>query len=201
VALIEPAPPDTAKLRSLRTWEPGHVPPRVAIEVASDNNPEKDYLDGPAKYARLGTRELVVFDPEQRGPAGFDDVLQVWRRDDTGASMTRVYAGAGPAYSEELGAWLVAAAEQRLRIADDPEGRALWLTKAEEKEKEAEEKDQALHRQAEAALSALHAGIEDLCEAYGVSLDDTRRAHLTTLDAAGLEALRACLKRDRAWPG
>jgi Uma2 family endonuclease len=195
VALIEPAPPDTSELESLRTWLPGHVPPRFAIEVVSRNNPEKDYVDAPAKYARLGTRELVVFDPALRGPAVLDGpyLLQVWRRDEGGSAMTRVYAGDGPARSEELGAWLVPTGDARLRIADDPGGQSLWLTEAET--------HAAARSEAESTLrTVLCAAVEDLCELAGVPLDDARRAHLATLEAADLEALRAQVKRNRAWP-
>src|SRR5262245_43009093 len=83
IALIEPAPPEGAKVKSLLTWKPGHVPPRFAVEVVSETNPAKDYVDAPAKFARLGTRELVIFDPTLTGPKvrGGPHVLQVWRRD------------------------------------------------------------------------------------------------------------------------
>ena len=52
-----------------------------------------------------GTRELWVFDPLLVGPAahGGPMTLQVWRRDTSG-TFRRVYAGEGPARSEELGA-------------------------------------------------------------------------------------------------
>ncbi len=194
VALIEPAPPGADKLVSLRTWEPGHVPPRFAIEVVSSSNSEKDYQDAPAKYAALGTRELVVFDPELIGPpmSGGPFVLQVWRRNDEGA-MERVYAGDGPARTEELDAWLIPTEPCRLRIADDKEGSQLWLTSAEQ--------EAAARKQAESArLKSARAALEDICEAYGVPLDDTRRAHLDSLDADALESLRTSIKRTRSWP-
>jgi Uma2 family endonuclease len=195
IALIEPAPPEGAQIVSLRTWEAGHVPPRFAIEVVSASNFTKDYDDAPVKYALLGTRELVVFDPERAGRTshGGPHLLQIWQRDPTGPSMTRVYAGNGPACSEELGAWLVVTAGQRLRISDDAAGSTLWLT--------AEELEAAARRLAETALrNGLCTAVEDLCDLYGVALDAARRAHLTSLEAPALEALRAHLKRARAWP-
>lgn len=190
VALIEPAPPEAAKLDSLRTWEPGHVPPRFAVEIVSASNPTKDYDDAPAKYAALGTRELVVFDPELIGPrsGGGPHLLQVWRRDDAG-SMVRVHAGTGPARTEELGAWLIPMADCHLGIADDEQGSQLWLTEAE---------TQAAARKQ--ALQTARAAVADMCEMLAIPLDDTRRAHLASLDAADLESLRASLKRTRAWP-
>jgi len=203
VALIEPAPPESDRLKSLRTWEEGHVPPHFAIEVVSENNAKKDYEDAPAKYACLGTRELVVFDPEGLGPdfLGGPHVLQVWRRDEAGLTMTRVHAGEGPARSEELGAWLVVTsagpAGYRLRIADDAEGGSLWLT-AEEEQAAGRRKAEDASKQAE---DALRSAIEGLCEAYRVPIHDARRARLLALDGAGLQALVTGLKRDRAWPG
>lgn len=214
IALIEPAPPSEASaLRSLRTWEPGHVPPRFAVEVVSPTNPNKDYVTAPAKYAALGTRELVIFDPEHLGPAvmGGPHVLQVWRRTDDSRTMARVYAGHGPAYSSELSAWLIPTPQGRLRIADDEQGRSPWLTREEaeaeahkqeaaarKQEAEAREREAAARKQAE---DALRRSIEDVCDLCDVPLDDARRAHLASLDAAGLDQLRRHLKAHRAWPG
>jgi Uma2 family endonuclease len=151
VALIEPAPPEGELLRTLRIWEPGHSPPRVVIEVVSTNTAEKDYLDAPARYGRLGARELWVFDPLLQGPGatGGPFLLQLWRR--KGEEMARVYAGPGPARSDELGAWLVVTQEgRRLRVADDAAGTSLWPTDAEAHE-QGRRRAEAAQRQAEAA--------------------------------------------------
>lgn len=207
IALLEPAPPEGVKISCLRTWLPGHVPPRFAVEVVSATNASKDYEDAPAKYALLGTRELVVFDPEGLGPAslGGPHTLQVWRREggQSGQSvptMTRVYAGEGPTQSAELGAWLVAAEGGRLRIADDPAGSSLWLTEAEE-QGAARRQAEAAHRQAEASLrAALVSSVVDVCEAYGTPVDEARRAHLESLDSPALEVFRAAVKERRGWP-
>jgi hypothetical protein len=133
VLLVEPSPPDGEKTTTLRIWEPGHAPPRIAVEVVSDQSGRKDYLEGPARYGRLGAGELWIFDPLLVGPpdTGGPFVLQVWGRNDRGA-MDRVYAGPGPAHSDELRAWLVVTdGGTRLRIAEDPAGDRPWLTKAE----------------------------------------------------------------------
>jgi len=107
--------------------------------------------------------------------------------------MERVYAGDGPARTEELNAWLIPTEPCRLRIADDKEGSQLWLTSAEQ--------EAAARKRAESArLKTSRAAVEDLCEAYGVPLDDTRRAHLDSLDADALESLRTSVKRTRSWP-
>ncbi len=139
VYLVEPAPPD-AKLRSLRTWAKGHHAPRVAVEVVSRRTAKKDYTEGPAKYAASGTRELWMFDPQRygRGLAGGPWVLQVWRRTRVG-EFRQVYVGDGPAFSEELGAWLIVTdGGARLRVADDEQGERLWLTHEEASDARAE---------------------------------------------------------------
>ena len=42
--------------------------------------------------------------------------------------------------------------------------------------------------------------VTDLAEAYGITLDDQRRARIATASLADLDVLRDALKRDRAWP-
>jgi Uma2 family endonuclease len=134
VYVVEPAPPEGDDTKSLCTWKPGHAPPQVAIEVVSEATADKDYAEGPEKYAASGTGELWVFDPLEVGPAlrGGPFVLQVWRRDAEG-HFRRVYAGRGPARSEAMGAWLVVTdGGRRLRIAGGAGGEDPWLTEAEE---------------------------------------------------------------------
>jgi len=151
VCLVEPAPLER-QVRSLRTWEPGHHAPRVAVEVVSRDTARKDYEEGPAKYAASGTRELWVFDQERcgRGLLGGPWTLQLWRW--TQEAFRRVYAGDAPAYSEELGAWLVLTeGGSRLRLADDEAGERLWPTAKEEADARAEA--------AEAEVAALRAAL------------------------------------------
>jgi Uma2 family endonuclease len=158
LCLIEPALPPEA--RQLHTWEPGQLPPRLAFEIVSGSTAAKDYQDAPARYARLGTREVWIFDPLREGPSltGGPFVLQGWRWD--GEQMARVQAGSGPAWSEELEAWLVVTDEgRRLRVAEDEAGAKLWLTEAEEQarlRREAEERAEA----AERALAELRQELE-----------------------------------------
>lgn len=150
--LDDPPPPPRPKM--WQTWLAGHKAPRWAVEVVSDEW-KKDYDDGPPKYAQLGTRELVIFDPEaavsaeQREPRV---PLQVYRRDADGA-FVRVYRGDGPALSEELGCYLVILREgatARLRIARDAAGADLVPTAneakraAEERARDLEERVRAL---------------------------------------------------------
>ncbi len=153
------------------TWRPGHPPPRVAVEVVSEDTWRKDYEDNPPKYAQLGVEELVIFDPwavSERRPA--DRVpLQVFRRTSEGA-LVRVHTGAGPArsggLSEPSGAlWWTVTREPapRLRLARDAGGDELVPTEAEaldEKDRALDEKDRAL-REALAELARLRGGRQD----------------------------------------
>jgi Uma2 family endonuclease len=168
VMLVEPSPPPEKNLKGVKTWLPGHHPPRVAFEVVSEETAEEDYLRKPEKYALSGTHELWIFDPLLAGPRGGHGPhrLQVYRRLPSGA-LSRVYAGEGPAHSAELGAWLVLTdGGRKLRLADDPEGKRLWPTAAEaeraQKERERAEKESALRERDEllrriAALEAVGA--------------------------------------------
>ena len=134
-----------------QTWRAGHLPPRFAVEIVSGDGWRKDCQDNPPKYAQLGTRELVVFDPEaaagtSRAPERI--ALQVFRRDPDGAFM-RVYKGDGPARSEEIDAWLVILREgdaATLRIARDGAGRDLVPTE-HERVTELEAEIERLHRE------------------------------------------------------
>ena len=142
VYVIEPTPEGDA-LRSLRTWEEGHHPPVLAIEVVSAGNSGKDYVAAPEKYAANGTGELWIFDPLLAGPKahGGPFRIQVWRRE--GDAFSRIHASAGPAYSPAIGAWLFAVSEgQVLRIASDQAGTDWWMT-GEEAERAAKESERA----------------------------------------------------------
>lgn len=162
VYLVEPSPPLGLRDKSLRTWVKGHAAPRVAVEVVSDATAAADYHEKPNKYAASGTRELWVFDPLMRGPPDGEPFrLQVWRRNKRGA-FRRVYAGDGPARTEELDAWLVVTdGGLRLRIADDEEGVALWRT-GEEAERAAKETERAAKEAERAAKEAALAEVERL---------------------------------------
>lgn len=130
VCLVEPAPPGTDRLSSLRLWEAGHRPPRLVIEVVSPSHPYKDYTVIPEQCAAAGVEELVVFDPELAGPKaqGGPHLLQLWRRAEHRA-FERVSAGTESVSSEVLGAFFVVSdGGTRVRISDDAQGDALWLT-------------------------------------------------------------------------
>ncbi len=134
-----PAPPIPS---GWQTWQEGHHPPRWAVEIVSSDW-KKDYLEAPEKYAQLGCRELVLFDPDVARLAvknKLREALTVYRKGADGL-FVRVYAGAGPCYSVEIDAWLHARLEgpvARLRIALDERGRETVPTEAESAQAEAE---------------------------------------------------------------
>ncbi len=168
VILVEPAPPESEALKSLRVWLPKHQPPKLAIEVVSETNATKDYKEGPARMARLGAEELWIFDPELHGPT-LDDLggpfeLQIWRRLAAGdhVDMERLHAGPAPAYSPALKAWVVTTdGGKRLRVADDAEGTCLWPTEAEA-EAEARHAETARADAAEGRAAAAEAELQRL---------------------------------------
>jgi Uma2 family endonuclease len=131
VCVLEPAPADFDDLKSLRLWEPGRVPPRLAIEVVSSSLPHKDYGSIQERYAAMGVGELVVFDPLLHGPRslGGPVPLQLWRRDATQA-FERVQFGSEPVHSEVLDAWFIADGRD-LQISNDRRGTQRWLTAEE----------------------------------------------------------------------
>jgi Uma2 family endonuclease len=169
VYLLDDPPPGPWP-KMWQTWLPGHKPPRWALEIVSDDW-KKDYELNPPKYAQLGARELVLFDPEaaaspdaRRGSREARKVrvpLQVYRRGADGA-LVLVYRGDGPAFSEEIGAFLVVQKDggrALLRIARDAAGTDIVPT-AEERAKAAEESNQAAQERAKAAEESTKAAQE-----------------------------------------
>lgn len=76
--------------------------PRPTVDLLRGRERQyKDYSVLQDRYAALGTRELVVFDPLLSGPPslGGPVSLQVWRRDPT-FGFERVHFASDPAYSE-----------------------------------------------------------------------------------------------------
>jgi hypothetical protein len=78
--------------------------------------------------------------------------LSVYRRGKDGA-LAAVYAGKGPAYSEEIGCWLLARREgyvARLRLSEDEDGQRLIPTTTQAEAARAQE-EEARAREAEAS--------------------------------------------------
>jgi hypothetical protein len=162
VCVIEPAPAEE-HLRSLRTWQPEHVVPRLCFEIVSESHPYKDYAGIQDRYAAMGALELVVFDPLLAGPPklGGPVLFQVWRRDASGA-LERVHFGGSPAYSTQLAAWLHRQGNM-LDIADDREGITRWQT-GEEHERAEKERERAEKEEGRGALVAAEQRIRELEE-------------------------------------
>jgi Uma2 family endonuclease len=160
VCVFDPPPPED-HLRSVRLWQPGHVAPPLAFEVVSESHPYEDYATIQDRYAAIGTRELVVFDPLLVGPRalGGPVVLQLWHLRSPGV-LERIHFGAGPVYSEVLQAWLHPEGTT-LEIASDREGRARWQT-GEERERAAREQDHAEKELEREARLAAEARVRDL---------------------------------------
>jgi hypothetical protein len=159
--LIEPPPPEGDRVVSLCTWKPGHVLPRLAIEVVSLNHPHKDYLDIQEKYAACGIEELWVLDPLLHGPRRFGGPwrLQVWRRE-VADVFARVYAGDGPYHCGAVDVW-VRVHDDRIALAADCAGLVPWRTSeeaaraAEEAERAEKEAERAARIELERRLRAL----------------------------------------------
>lgn len=160
VCVLEPAPADFDDLTSLRLWEPGRRPPRLAIEVVSHSHPYKDYGAIQERYAAMGVEELVVFDPLLQGPRslGGPVPLQLWRRDVT-QSFDRVHFGAEPVHSLVLDAWLIADGRS-LHIADDRRGTRRWPTDSDLVAVAESMANRALARAKRAELEAKQAAAE-----------------------------------------
>ena len=160
---------------SILTWEGKH-PPKLVIEIVSQDTADRDYLEKPAIYQAAGILEFWIIDLKHLGPAldssgnkvdkrtlrrkgpkkpvAFGPYsLQVYSRDNNG-TWARSYAGEGPTFSPFFNAWLLIR-NNRVRISDDPHGNSLWPTG---EERERSEKERALageQREREAKEAAL----------------------------------------------
>lgn len=160
---------------SWQTWLPGHRPPTLALEIVSDEGWAKDYRDNPAKYAQLGARELIIYDPEAalgRKRKGERVALQVYRWE--AQAFVRVYQGAGPAYCREIDAWLAVQHEAdaaSLGIARDAAGHDLVASteqardqaqQALARERAAREEERIARERVERLLAEARAELERL---------------------------------------
>ncbi|MBI4954573.1 MAG: Uma2 family endonuclease, partial [Myxococcales bacterium] len=140
--------PNVAQSSIARSWKLWELPapPSFALEVVS-LDVDKDYVEAPDIHGRIGTKELVVFDPE----CGSDRERVLWQvfRPTRGGTFRLVErTGADRVRCRELGAFLRvvgAGATLRARVATGPRGDALFPTEAEtehaEKERERAEKE------------------------------------------------------------
>jgi Putative restriction endonuclease len=117
--------------RSWKLWEI-QAPPSFALEVVS-LDVDKDYAVAPAIHDEIGTKELVIFDPERRGPE-----RQLWhsfQRHASGELRLVVRSNADRIASPLLGCHLRVVGKgdaQRLRLGTGARGDVLFPTPAEE---------------------------------------------------------------------
>lgn len=129
--LVIPGVDPGAAPTSWKVWEEGAIP-TFAIEVCARSY-LKDYVEAPERYAELGTREVVIFDPHfGRSRERFR--FQVYRRL-ARRGLVRVEAtNDDRVRSRELGCFLRAVGEdkaRRLRLAIGPRGDELVPTAEE----------------------------------------------------------------------
>jgi hypothetical protein len=149
---VLPGAPRSPKIGSWKVWET-HLVPSFALEIVS-SDVDKDYLASPAKYARLGVEELIVFDPDfalSRSRVRF----QVFRR--TKRGFLRVESSdADRVKSRVLGCYLRVVGKEgalRVRLGTGFNGETLFPTEAEA----AQAKAEAAQAKAEAAQAKTEA--------------------------------------------
>jgi hypothetical protein len=194
--------PDLA-IGSWKTWETGVVPSFV-LEIVSEDL-RKDYEDVPRRCAKLGVRELMIFDPDwERHPDRRR--WQVYRRHERGPLAVVESTNDATVRSEVLGAWLASVGTgdaTRLRVALDAHGRTLFPTDAERAAAEAKrataEAKRATAEAKRAAAEAERATAEAeraTAEAERAETEAAARAEAEA-EVARLRAALEALKRER----
>lgn len=152
-----PGVPPGERVRSWKVWQTGIVP-ELAIEIVSSSEPYKDYVEAPARYAELGVKELVLFDPDHE--TADDRVRWTRYRRLKRRGFVRVEHSNGDRIpSRVLGCWLRVVGEgsaARLRLGTGPTGDDLFPT-AEEAERAAKEAERAEKQAALARVAELEA--------------------------------------------
>ena len=146
------------RVRTWKLWQ-DRVVPSFAIEIVSQDW-EKDYYDAPTRYAELGVKELLIFDP------GFTERAeglrwQVFRRIGRRGLIRVEATRADRVRSKVLGCWfrdveVGDGCEGRIRIAEGAKGEALVPT-AEEREA-----DQRAAKEVECAAKEVERAAKDV---------------------------------------
>lgn len=144
-----------------KTWETGVVP-SFALEVVSRDH-RKDTERSPVKYAQMGAKELVIFDPKaakRRDAVRWLVYRRVARR-----GLVKVEAtNADRVYSKTLGLWLRVVGTgpmTRVRLGRGPNGDELIPTAGEAAET-AREVERAAREAVEAENARLRAELQRL---------------------------------------
>jgi len=143
-----------------KIWETGCIP-TLAIEIVS-RDAEKDYLESPPKYNRLGVKELVVFDPDFE--TSKERVRwQVFRRVKNRGLLRVEATNADRVRSHVLGCFLrvVGAGDAvRLRLGAGPNGEELVLTDDEARAQAETDRDRAETERPQAQVERAQAEAE-----------------------------------------
>ncbi len=157
---------------SIKTWQDGRVP-SFALEIVSQDK-GKDYVHAPLRYAELGVRELVVYDPKGARRRGEGAAWQVYRRLAKRGFVQIEASLHDRVRSKELGCFLREVrgpgGALELRLGVGPDGDELVPTEAEaeraekereraekERERAEKERERAARLEAEAELERLRA--------------------------------------------
>jgi Uma2 family endonuclease len=142
--------PDVYVLRGVegplvRSWKAWQLPspPIFCFEIVSSDS-LKDYIEVPVAQARLGTKELVVYDPEGRGRRD-RNVWRVHRRRKDGFYLVTA-TDEDRVRSEALGCWLRVIGRgdaRRIRVGTGRRGERLVPTAEEERDAAKAERDAA----------------------------------------------------------
>ncbi len=165
---VLPGAPLSPDIGAWKVWKDGYVP-SFAFEFVS-RDVDKDYLASPAKYARLGVDELIVFDPDHTQSRSRVR-WQIFRKSKRG--FLRVEAtDADRVKSKVLGCHLRVVGEGgelRVRLGSGINGEMLIPTAEEElaAEKMAREGEKAARDALEARTAALEAEVARLRAAAG----------------------------------
>lgn len=142
-------------IRTWKTWQEGRAPD-LGVEIVSDD-PHKDYVWAPLRYAEAGVRELIVFDPFD-GPERYR--WHVYRRDEAGDLVRVARSSDDRTWSEVLQChlrWIPEGEDgAQLRLGEGPNGGRLVPTAVEQERaaKEAERVDKEAERAAKEAERA-----------------------------------------------
>jgi Uma2 family endonuclease len=123
---------DESLVRAWKAWELPRAPIFCLEIVSSDSL--KDYIETPIAQARLGTKELVVYDPEGRGKRD-RNVWRIHRRRRNGLYLVSA-SDDDRIRSEALGCWLRIVGRgdsRRIRVATGRRAEKLVPTIEEER--------------------------------------------------------------------
>jgi hypothetical protein len=171
-----------------KTWERGA--PDVAVEIVSHSDtPELPWQEKLVRYACLGTRQVVRFDPK----ALEGSRLRIWDRVSETLAEREITNDCAPSGVLNL-TWVVAPTDSRvatLRIATDEAGKHLVLTQAQARQlAEAQKQAETQARQLAEAQKQAEAQARQLAEAQ-----KQVEAQARLLAEARVRELEAELKR------